>query len=110
MPRLQILTAAEILDNRRPQVPIGFTEGFRKAGQEKEDRQPKELSLNLRARSKRRRAPLQRKSPQKRGPYSMQIHKQTEWLALRGAAKGADYGKIVVVNTSVRLDVFPEFA
>jgi site-specific DNA-methyltransferase (adenine-specific) len=43
VPRLQILTAAEILDNRRPQVPFGFTEGFRKAGQEKEDRQPKLL-------------------------------------------------------------------
>jgi len=43
VPRLQILTAAEILNNRRPQVPFGFTEGFRKAGQEKEDRQPKLL-------------------------------------------------------------------
>jgi site-specific DNA-methyltransferase (adenine-specific) len=31
MPRLQILTAAQILDNRRPQVPFGFTEGFKKA-------------------------------------------------------------------------------
>ncbi len=31
VPRLQILTAAQILDNRRPQVPFGFTEGFRKA-------------------------------------------------------------------------------
>jgi site-specific DNA-methyltransferase (adenine-specific) len=41
VPRLQILTAAQILDNRRPQVPFGFTEGFRKAGQEKEDKQPK---------------------------------------------------------------------
>jgi site-specific DNA-methyltransferase (adenine-specific) len=34
VPRLQILTAAEILDNRRPQVPFGFTEGFKKAGRE----------------------------------------------------------------------------
>jgi site-specific DNA-methyltransferase (adenine-specific) len=34
-PRLQILTAAEILDNRRPQVPFGFTEGFKKAEREK---------------------------------------------------------------------------
>ena len=33
-PRLQILTAAEILDNRRPQVPFGHTEGFRKAARE----------------------------------------------------------------------------
>jgi site-specific DNA-methyltransferase (adenine-specific) len=33
-PRLQILTAAQILDNRRPQVPFGFTEGFKKASRE----------------------------------------------------------------------------
>ena len=33
-PKLQILTAAQILDNRRPQVPFGFTEGFRKAERE----------------------------------------------------------------------------
>lgn len=41
VPRLQILTASQILDNRRPQVPFGFTEGFRKAGQETEDKQHK---------------------------------------------------------------------
>ena len=34
VPRLQIVTAAQILDNRRPQVPFGFTEGFKKAGRE----------------------------------------------------------------------------
>jgi site-specific DNA-methyltransferase (adenine-specific) len=34
-PRLQILTAAQILDDRRPQVPFGFTEGFKKAEREK---------------------------------------------------------------------------
>ena len=34
VPRLQIITAAQILDNRRPQVPIGFTEGFKKATRE----------------------------------------------------------------------------
>jgi site-specific DNA-methyltransferase (adenine-specific) len=33
-PRLQILTAEEILDDRRPQVPFGFTDGFRKAERE----------------------------------------------------------------------------
>jgi site-specific DNA-methyltransferase (adenine-specific) len=33
-PLLQILTAAQILDNRRPQVPFGFTEGFKKAERE----------------------------------------------------------------------------
>jgi site-specific DNA-methyltransferase (adenine-specific) len=40
-PRLQILTAAQILDHRRPQVPFGFTEGFRKASRESEEKQPK---------------------------------------------------------------------
>ena len=39
VPRLQILTAAQILDGKRPQVPFGFTEGFKKAGRENEDRQ-----------------------------------------------------------------------
>lgn len=34
VPRVQILTAAQILDNRRPQVPFGFTEGFKKAERE----------------------------------------------------------------------------
>jgi site-specific DNA-methyltransferase (adenine-specific) len=38
-PRLQILSAAEILDNRRPQVPFGFTEGFKKAEREKSGKQ-----------------------------------------------------------------------
>lgn len=39
VPWLQILTAAQILDNRRPQVPFGFTEGFRKAGREQVDQE-----------------------------------------------------------------------
>lgn len=34
VPKLQILTAAQILDDRRPQVPFGFTEGFKKAARE----------------------------------------------------------------------------
>jgi len=38
-PRIQILTAAQILDGRRPQVPFGFTEGFKKAAREKQDAQ-----------------------------------------------------------------------
>ena len=42
VPRLQILTAAQILDNRRPQVPFGFTEGFRRAGHE--DAEAKDLA------------------------------------------------------------------
>jgi len=37
VPRLQILTAAQILDNRSPQVPFGFTEGFKKAAREEKD-------------------------------------------------------------------------
>jgi len=43
VPRLQILTAAQILDNRRPQVPFGFTEGFKKAGRESDEKQDKLL-------------------------------------------------------------------
>src|SRR5688572_26124837 len=35
MPRIQILTATDILDNRRPKVPFGFAEGFKKAAKEK---------------------------------------------------------------------------
>jgi site-specific DNA-methyltransferase (adenine-specific) len=34
MPRLQILTAEQIVDGKRPQVPFGFTEGFKKATRE----------------------------------------------------------------------------
>jgi DNA modification methylase len=38
-PRLQILTAAQVIDDRRPQVPFGFTESLKKASRETEDRQ-----------------------------------------------------------------------
>ena len=34
-PRLQILTATQILDGRRPQVPFGFTDGFKRAAKER---------------------------------------------------------------------------
>jgi site-specific DNA-methyltransferase (adenine-specific) len=34
VPRLHILTAQQIPDNRKPQVPFGFTEGFKKAARE----------------------------------------------------------------------------
>jgi site-specific DNA-methyltransferase (adenine-specific) len=34
VPRLQILTAAQILEGKRPQVPFGCTEGFKKAARE----------------------------------------------------------------------------
>jgi site-specific DNA-methyltransferase (adenine-specific) len=37
VPRLQILTAAQILDGKKPQVPFGFTEGFKKAERENPD-------------------------------------------------------------------------
>jgi hypothetical protein len=36
-PRLQILTAAQILDNRSSQMPFGFTEAYRKAEREGTD-------------------------------------------------------------------------
>jgi site-specific DNA-methyltransferase (adenine-specific) len=38
-PRLQILTAEQVIDNRRPQVPFGFTESLKKASRELEDQQ-----------------------------------------------------------------------
>ncbi len=38
-PRVQILTAAEVIDNRRPQVPFGFTESLKKASRESDERQ-----------------------------------------------------------------------
>lgn len=34
VPRLQILTAAQIIDNRRPQVPFGFTESLKRSERE----------------------------------------------------------------------------
>jgi site-specific DNA-methyltransferase (adenine-specific) len=39
IPRIQILTAAQIIDNRRPQVPFGFTESLKKATREQEGQQ-----------------------------------------------------------------------
>jgi len=38
-PRVQILTAEHVIDNRRPQVPFGFTESLKKAGRETDERQ-----------------------------------------------------------------------
>jgi site-specific DNA-methyltransferase (adenine-specific) len=35
VPRLQILTAAQILDGRKPQLPFGHSEGFKKATRER---------------------------------------------------------------------------
>ena len=44
VPRVQILTAAQIIDDRRPQVPFGFTESLRRAATEQgDDRQGKLL-------------------------------------------------------------------
>ena len=37
VPRVQILTAGQILDKRRPQVPFGFSEGYKKAAREEPD-------------------------------------------------------------------------
>ncbi|CDM57611.1 MULTISPECIES: site-specific DNA-methyltransferase [Rhizobium] len=39
IPRLQIMTAAQILDKRRPQLPFGHSEGYKKAERESEGRQ-----------------------------------------------------------------------
>lgn len=38
-PRLQILTAAQVIDDRRPQVPFGFTESLKKASRETGEKQ-----------------------------------------------------------------------
>lgn len=43
IPRLQILTAAEILAGKRPQAPFGHTEGFKKAAKEDSSRQSRLL-------------------------------------------------------------------
>jgi len=37
IPRIQILTAEQVIDNRRPQVPFGFTESLKKAGRESDN-------------------------------------------------------------------------
>jgi site-specific DNA-methyltransferase (adenine-specific) len=39
VPRLQILTAAQIIDNRRPQVPFGFTESLKRSEREADTKQ-----------------------------------------------------------------------
>jgi site-specific DNA-methyltransferase (adenine-specific) len=36
-PRIQILTAAQVIDDRRPQAPFGFTESLKKATRETTD-------------------------------------------------------------------------
>ena len=41
MPKLQILTASDIVEGKRPQVPFGHTEGFKKASREEADNQAK---------------------------------------------------------------------
>jgi site-specific DNA-methyltransferase (adenine-specific) len=35
VPKVQLLTIAELLDGKKPQVPFGFIEGFRTAPREK---------------------------------------------------------------------------
>jgi site-specific DNA-methyltransferase (adenine-specific) len=39
VPRLQILTAAEVIEGKRPKVPFGHTESLKKASRETENRQ-----------------------------------------------------------------------
>ena len=38
-PRLQILTIAELFAGRKPQIPFGHSEGFRKAAKEASEAQ-----------------------------------------------------------------------
>ena len=40
IPRIQILTAAQVIEGKRPQVPFGHTESLKKATREKESKQP----------------------------------------------------------------------
>ncbi len=35
-PKIQLFTIAQILDGRKPEVPFGHVEGFRKAARERE--------------------------------------------------------------------------
>ena len=37
--KLQILSAAQVIEGKRPQVPFGHTESLKKAARESEDRQ-----------------------------------------------------------------------
>jgi len=39
-PRVQIITAEQVIEGKRPQVPFGFTEGFKKATRERPNDQP----------------------------------------------------------------------
>jgi site-specific DNA-methyltransferase (adenine-specific) len=39
VPRPQILTAAQVIEGKRPQVPFGHTESLKKASRESEDQQ-----------------------------------------------------------------------
>jgi site-specific DNA-methyltransferase (adenine-specific) len=72
LPRVQILTAEQILDKRRPQVPFGFTEGYKKAAREQTGGQG---ALDLDAPSKKS-SPLQahshskKRSPVRKRPRS----------------------------------------
>ena len=42
-PKLQIITVAELFAGKRPQIPFGHSEGFKKAGREKSGKQEKLL-------------------------------------------------------------------
>lgn len=42
-PKIQLFTIAQLLDGRKPEVPFGHVEGFRKAGREKTDREQETL-------------------------------------------------------------------
>jgi len=40
---LQILTAAQVIEGKRPQVPFGHTESLKKASRESDSQQPRLL-------------------------------------------------------------------
>jgi site-specific DNA-methyltransferase (adenine-specific) len=42
-PRLQILTVQDLFDGKRPQIPFGHSEGYKKAAKEKGGKQEKLL-------------------------------------------------------------------
>jgi hypothetical protein len=45
IPALQILTATEVIDNRRHQVPFGFTESLKRSATEQADSGQSKLDL-----------------------------------------------------------------
>lgn len=79
VPRVQILTAAQVLDKRQPQVPFGFTEGFKKAAKEQAHQQPS-LDFNAPA-GKKKSAPLRTQANSKKRTPARKPIKASKWGA-----------------------------